>query len=130
MRADDLCGAAEPLKGLSPEKRRAITLLLVPDSVKDELEVRCFDACVGVVDHTARALLAERDLARLYLFEHQLNELRFGGHGLTRSRDGLIPAFERRDDRVASVLAVEVLDPQQMVEQAGHLAPEAVEHRQ
>ncbi len=74
--------------------------------------------------------LPERDLAGGDLVEDRVHELRLDRDRPLGAGLEAVPELERRFDRLARGLAVEVVDPQQVVEQTRDLAFEAVEERE
>ena len=124
----DVLGAAEPIERLDPHSARPAGALLVPQALHHELEVRRLDAgaVCGALD---RAEPAERrlDLACTDVVQHALDEIGVDRHVLVGE---LGEALDRTDDRCASGLTVEPIEPERVPEETGDATGEAVELRQ
>ena len=113
---------------------RVVVDLFVPQPGHHQLQVWRFDALASgrseiAARHTPFASAAKRDAAGGHLSEHGIGKHRFDRDGRFICRERLIEPFDRFDDRVVRLAAVEVIDAQVVVEQVRDAALEEVELR-
>ena len=123
--AHDPIGAAEALERPQAQHTRPERPLLGPEPAQDELEVGRLDPeLAGVVGpRGADTRLVDAQLPGLHLVEHSLDERRLDLRLLAGSRQDAVPVLERPFDRLARSRPVEVVDPDEVREEAGDAAP-------
>ena len=106
--------------------------LLGPQPAQDELEVGRLDPelAAAVGRRRADTRLVDAQLPGLDLVEDGVDERRLDLRLLAGPRQDAVPVLERPFDRLARSRPVEVVDPEEVCEQAGDAVLEAVELRE
>ena len=127
----DLLGAAELRERGSSQHVRPLAALHLPETSKDELEVRRFHLIpIAVrIGHAPDPHLRRPHSPDANLVEHVLYELRLHGH-LLRPRCELVVELERLHDRVAPGRSRQGLQPDPVLEEPGKVSLEEMEVRE
>ena len=134
---NDPHGAAQVLERLELQEARATPALLVPDACHHDLEIGCLDASLRGIYFWTRFSRRQVELAAARCFQVDRAGFHPLQHGIHQGRLEtdrvcgplllLVIGRNRFHDRLASLFAVERIDPQGVVKEAWDAALEAVE---